>query len=71
MANLIKIAEVKDVPTGQAAAFAVEGHSIAVFNVEGTYYAIANTCTHDGGPLSEGEVQGTKVNCPWQGRSSI
>ena len=67
MANLIKIGEVKDVPMGQAAAFTVEGQSIAVFNVEGTYYAIANTCTHDGGPLSEGEVQGTKVICPWHG----
>jgi nitrite reductase/ring-hydroxylating ferredoxin subunit len=67
MANLIKMAEVKDLPTGQAAAFTVEGHTIALFNVEGTYYAIANTCTHDGGPLSEGEVQGTKVTCPWHG----
>ena len=67
MSNLIKIAEIKDVPTGQAAACTVEGQCIALFNVEGTYYAIANTCTHDGGPLSEGEVQGTKVTCPWQG----
>lgn len=67
MANLIKIAEIKDVPPGQAAAFTVEGQRIALFNVEGIYYAIADTCTHDDGPLSEGEVQGTKVICPLHG----
>jgi hypothetical protein len=42
MAKLIKIAEAKDVPPGQAAAFTVEGQRIALFNVEGTYYAIAD-----------------------------
>ena len=67
MAKLFKIAEAKDVPPGQAAAFAIEGQKIALFNVEGTYYAIGDTCTHRGGPLSEGDVQGTKVTCPWHG----
>ena len=67
MANLIKIAEVKDVPAGQAAAFTVEGQRFVLFNVEGTYYAIGDSCTHRGGPLSEGDVQGTKVTCPWHG----
>ena len=67
MAKLIKIAEVKDVLPGQAAAFTVEGQRVALFNVEGTYYAIADTCTQASGPLSEGEVQGTKVSCPWHG----
>jgi len=67
MAKLLKIAEAKDVPPGQAAAFTIEGQQIALFNVEGTYYAIGDTCTHRGGPLSEGDVQGTKVTCPWHG----
>ena len=67
MAKLIKIAETKDVPLGQAAMFKVEGQRIALFNVEGTYYAIGDTCTHRFGPLSEGYVQGTKVTCPWHG----
>jgi nitrite reductase/ring-hydroxylating ferredoxin subunit len=35
--------------------------------VEGTYYAVGDTCTHRGGPLSEGDVQGTRVTCPWHG----
>ena len=67
MATLIKIAETTALAPGQAAAFTVEGQKIALFNVEGTYYAIGDTCTHRGGPLSEGEVQGTKVTCPWHG----
>jgi hypothetical protein len=66
-AKLLKIAKTKDVPPGQAAAFTIEGQKIALFNVEGTYYAIGDTCTHRGGPLSEGDVQGTRVTCPWHG----
>ena len=67
MAKLLEIAKTKDVPPGQAAAFTIEGQKIARFNVEGTYYAIGDTCTHRGGPLSEGDVQGTRVTCPWHG----
>ena len=67
MAKLVKIAETKDLTPGQAAAFDVEGQKIALFNVEGTFYAIGDTCTHRGGPLSEGAVNGTTVTCPWHG----
>jgi 3-phenylpropionate/trans-cinnamate dioxygenase ferredoxin component len=67
MSKLIKVAELQDVPPGQARAFTVEGQTIALFNVDGTLYAIADTCTHNGGPLSGGEIQGTKVTCPWHG----
>ena len=67
MAKLIKIAVTKDMPPGQRAAFTVEGQRIALFNVEGIYYAIGDGCTHRGDPLSEGAVQGTKVTCPWHG----
>ena len=67
MAKLIKIAAARDVPPGQATVFTVERQRIALFNVEGTYYAIGDTCTHRFGPLSEGDVQGTKVTCPWHG----
>src|SRR5260370_2161392 len=66
MANPRNIAKDKEVSPGQAAAFTVEGKRIALFNVEGTYYAIGDSCTHRGGPLSEGAVHGTKVTCPLQ-----
>ena len=46
--KLLKIAQTRDVPPGQAAAFTIEGQKIALFNVEGTYHAIGDTCTHLG-----------------------
>ena len=42
---------------------------IALFNVDGTYYAIDDECPHSGGPLSEGDVDGCEVECPWHGAS--
>ena len=38
---------------------------LRVFNVDGSYYAIDDTCTHRGGPLSEGTRERTKITCPW------
>lgn len=65
MPNKIKIAPASDVSVGSAKAFEVEGRKIAVFNVEGAYYAIDDTCPHAEAPLSEGSVEGTTVTCPW------
>ncbi len=65
MPRLVKFAETKDVPAGQARAFAVEGHTVAVFNTAGGWFALDDTCPHAGAPLCEGEVSGGKVTCPW------
>ena len=67
MGQLIKVAETNEVPPGTAKAVDVKGHAVALFNVDGTYYAIDDTCTHRGGPLSEGAVEGAVVTCPWHG----
>ena len=67
MAKLVKVTETKNLAPGNAAAFDVEGQTIAVFNVNGTFYAIDDTCPHSGGPLSQGELEETKVTCPWHG----
>jgi nitrite reductase/ring-hydroxylating ferredoxin subunit len=45
----------------------VAGKKLALFNLEGSFPAIDDTCTHRGGPLSEGEVLGEEVTCPWHG----
>ncbi len=45
----------------------VSGKKIALFNVEGSFYAIDDTCTHRGGPLSEGSLDGKQVTCPLHG----
>jgi len=67
MGTLIKIARTEEVSAGQKKAFEVEGKRIAIFNIDGQFSAIDDTCTHAGGPLSEGQVQDSKVTCPWHG----
>ena len=65
MAQFIKIASTADLAPGKARCVEVGGKKVALFNLEGTFYAIDDTCTHRGGPLSEGEVSGEEVTCPW------
>jgi len=65
MSDFTKVVDAKDVPPGKSVCVEFGGEKVAVFNVEGTLYAIADTCTHRGGSLSEGEVDGTVVTCPW------
>ena len=67
MANFVKAADVHDVPPGSGKCVTVEGKEIALFNLDGTFHAIDNTCLHRGGPLAEGELEGTIVTCPWHG----
>jgi len=55
------------VPAGQVRVFDVNGRSIALANVDGTFYAIDNVCTHDRGPLGEGTLAGDQVECPRHG----
>src|SRR5262245_19700882 len=61
------VAKTQDVPPGQAKQVTINGCTVALFNVNGVYYAIDDTCTHRGGPLSEGQLDGTEVTCPWHG----
>ena len=65
MADFTRVAGTAEVAPGNGIVVEVNGQSIAVFNVEGTYYAIDNTCAHRGGPLGEGELEGDVVTCPW------
>ena len=67
MATLTKVATKADIPTGSGKVVEVGGKTIAVFNDGGTFYAIDNTCLHQGGPLGEGELSGSSVTCPWHG----
>lgn len=67
MPVLTKVAQKTDIPPGTGKVIEVGGKTIAVFNVEGTFYATDNTCKHRGGPLGEGTLTGTTVMCPWHG----
>jgi NAD(P)H-dependent nitrite reductase small subunit len=67
MADFVKVAEAGDVPAGTGKCVEAGGKQIAIFNVDGTFHAIDNTCLHRGGPLGEGELDGKVVTCPWHG----
>jgi nitrite reductase/ring-hydroxylating ferredoxin subunit len=67
MPKTVKIAQTSELPPGTRKVVQVEGRVIALFNVEGAFYAIDNTCTHRGGPLGESELKGDIVECPWHG----
>ena len=67
MGKLMKVTQVSDLPPGEGKVVEVEGQPIALFNVDGTFHAIHNTCLHRGGPLGEGDLEGAVVTCPWHG----
>ena len=77
------VARVSELPPGERRIVEVEGRSIGVFNVHGEFYALRNTCPHQGAPLCMGDVKGTALpsrpgeyrwecegeilRCPWHG----
>jgi nitrite reductase/ring-hydroxylating ferredoxin subunit len=60
-----KVASTDEIPNGRMKLVDVRGVRVAVANAAGTFYAFSDECTHDGGPLSEGELEGELVTCPW------
>ena len=58
-------AKSSDLPKGSGKSLEVAGQRVALFNVDGKYYALADSCMHRGGPLGEGHLDGTRVTCPW------
>ena len=65
MAEFVKIAKASNIAEGCAKCVEVEGRDIAIFNLGGTFYAIDDLCTHEDASLSEGEIDGDEVECPW------
>jgi ferredoxin-NADP reductase/nitrite reductase/ring-hydroxylating ferredoxin subunit len=63
--DFVKVANTNDIQPSQMKEVQVNGESICIVNVEGKYYAIGNICTHEGGPLADGTLQGYEVECPW------
>ena len=67
MAQLTKVAATSEIPPGSGKVVEAGGKSIAVFNCDGAFYAIDNTCKHRGGPLGDGSLSSKTVSCPWHG----
>ena len=65
----IEVCKAVDVPLGQGMTVEASGQAIALFNVNGKFYATQNTCPHSGGSLGDGILEGTTITCPlhaWQ-----
>jgi len=65
MGEYVRIAGMSDVPPGSGLAVEISSRCIAIFNVDGAFFALDNTCAHRGSPLGEGELEGEVVTCPW------
>ncbi|GAB2922137.1 non-heme iron oxygenase ferredoxin subunit [Paraburkholderia jirisanensis] len=61
--TLTRVCSIADVPPDSIRRFDVEGHAIAVYNLDGTFYATDDACTHGMSSLSEGELDGDIVEC--------
>jgi nitrite reductase/ring-hydroxylating ferredoxin subunit len=66
--QLICVAPVEDIPVGSSVRIALpNGAEVAVFNVNGEFYATSNFCPHKGAPLTDGTLCGYTVECEWHG----
>ena|SRR3989344_5403241 len=60
-------AKTSDLKSGEGKVVNISGRDVALFNVDGNFYAIDNTCKHRGGPLGEGILYEDVITCPWHG----
>ncbi len=67
MADWIDVALVSEFMPGDRKIVDVDGVAVAVFNINGEYFAIEDVCTHDGGELAGGTLEGDQIICPRHG----
>ncbi len=67
MPGFVTVARLSDVKPGQIKTFSVQGMRVLIANHEGTLFATQDLCTHDGGPLADGELVDTEIECPRHG----
>ena len=65
--GFVTVAKVGEIPEGGRKFVRLDDQTIAVFNIGGRYCAIEDVCTHDGGPLAEGNLEGEVIECPRHG----
>lgn len=65
--EFIPVAQVNELGNGKRLIFDIGGEPIALFNIAGEYFAIADVCSHDDGPVAEGELLDREIACPRHG----
>jgi 3-phenylpropionate/trans-cinnamate dioxygenase ferredoxin subunit len=67
MSDWVDVAEVKEIPPGSFKCVDIDDVMVAVFNLDGEYYAIENVCSHEYAELTDGELEGNEIVCPLHG----
>lgn len=67
LCEFIEVATLAEVPPGERLFVEIDANPIVVFNIAGQLFAIADLCSHDDGPLGEGDLDGYEVSCPRHG----
>lgn len=67
MSHFIKVAQTSELAPGEKMLVEYDGEEVGLFNLEGEFYAISDVCTHDDGPLVEGNLDGDCIICPRHG----
>lgn len=65
--EFVQVARVEDLPSGERILIEMDYEPIVIINLAGNYYAIGDVCTHDGGPLGDGEIDDHQMICPRHG----
>jgi len=65
--EFVQVAPLADLPVGERLFVEIDERKIVVFNIGGNLFAIGDVCSHDGGPLGDGEIEGMDVICPRHG----
>jgi len=63
----VDIVPVADLPSGERLFVEIEGRPIVIFNIAGKFFAIGDVCTHDNGPLGDGDLEENEIICPRHG----
>lgn len=64
----VSVGRAEDVPPGRCATVELlDGRELALYNIEGEFYAIENFCPHKGAPLADGNLCGHTIECDWHG----
>ena len=64
MGHFVRVARMRDIAPGALLRVEIAGRLVCLANVNGTIYAVDGDCTHTGGPLDEGELEGCVLTCP-------
>jgi nitrite reductase (NADH) small subunit len=67
MDDWVEVARVDECPPGTGLERVVQDRVVALFNVEGSFFALDGVCPHQGGPLGKGSLEGQIITCPWHG----